>query len=502
MTTTTTTAFGARVGTHAGGEFFQSKSDKSLLGGRGSVASTSRRRFDDDDLLDHHFGKRYGGGGRIGVVEAFGRSRRRRRSARFFSARWTADDATEGRGGERVGREDRRARRDASFWTRGGERFRFGRTNVKNKNEGRGQHATRVKAKATTELERDRLDIEISNTWDESMDEFDFDEDGQLKDAFGNDIDMTQVKKAIPGDFYSLIQVPRDATPAEIKKAYRRLQKACHPDIAGEAGSDVCTILNEAYDVLMNDNARAAYDAEMKELERMTQEFMKRGATGDDEDDEQGGYTGEPLSKYKGKDPAAGYPRAVFVNECLCIGCKQCCHSAPKTFAMDEQYGRARVFAQWDDEEEDINVAIESCPVDCIHFVKENNLPILEYAMTKCERTSVASMMSGSARIDDPFDVANQMIRRGEERYGRLGLDPNDALKGKSLVGKMKKRIRDAWLQLGEKPRLAWTSYKIFKGFGSEDEEYEVSMDDGEVRRKEEKKEETKKKSKWFNFST
>ena len=67
------------------------------------------------------------------------------------------------------------------------------------------------------------------------MDEFDFDEDGQLKDAFGNDIDMTQVKKAIPGDFYSLIQVPRDATPAEIKKAYRRLQKACHPDIAGEA---------------------------------------------------------------------------------------------------------------------------------------------------------------------------------------------------------------------------------------------------------------------------
>ena len=43
---------------------------------------------------------------------------------------------------------------------------------------------------------------------------------------------------------------------------------------------------------------------------------------------------------------------------------------------------------------------------------------------------------------------------------------------------------------------------KIFKGFGSEDEEYEVSMDDGEVRRKEEKKEETKKKSTWFNFST
>ena len=362
------------------------------------------------------------------------------------------------------------------------------------KHKRRGGVCLNLNAKATTELERDRLEIEISSTWDESMDEFEFDEDGQLVDSFGEDIDMSAVKKAIPGDFYSLIQVPRDASPAEIKKAYRRLQKACHPDIAGEAGSDVCIILNEAYDVLMDDNARAAYDAEMKELERMTQEFMKRGA-GDDEEEEQNGYTGEPLSVFKGKDPAMGYPRAVFVNECQCIGCKQCCHSAPKTFAMDDQYGRARVFAQWDDDEEDINIAIESCPVDCIHFVKENNLPILEYAMTKCERTSVASMMSGSVRVDDPFDVANQMIRRGEERYGRLGLDPNEALKGKSLVGRLKKRIRDAWLQLGEKPRLAWTSYKIFKGFGSEDEEYEVSMDDGEVRRKEEKKPEEKKKS-------
>jgi hypothetical protein len=95
------------------------------------------------------------------------------------------------------------------------------------------------------------------------------------------------------------------------------------------------------------------------------------------------------------------------------------------------------------------------------------------------------------------------MIRRGEERYGRLGLDPSEALKGKSLVGRMKKRIRDAWLQLGEKPRLAWTSYKIFRGFGSEDEEYDVSVDDfGEVRRKKTDEEEKKtKKSRWFNFN-
>ena len=89
------------------------------------------------------------------------------------------------------------------------------------------------------------------------------------------------------------------------------------PRYRGEAGSDVCTILNEAYDVLMDDNARAAYDAEMKELERMTQEFMKRGATGDDEDDEQGGYTGEPLSEFKGKDPRLG-TRARYSSTNVC----------------------------------------------------------------------------------------------------------------------------------------------------------------------------------------
>ena len=120
---------------------------------------------------------------------------------------------------------------------------------------------------------------------------------------------------------------------------------------------------------------------------------MKRGATGDDEDDEQGGYTGEPLSEYKQRSRGQ-YPRGIRQRMSV-HRCKQC--YLAETFAMDEQYGRARVFAQWDDEEEDINVAIESCPVDCIHFVKENNLPILEYD-DEVRTTSVASMMSCLAK--------------------------------------------------------------------------------------------------------
>ncbi|EEH58786.1 uncharacterized protein MICPUCDRAFT_8851, partial [Micromonas pusilla CCMP1545] len=81
--------------------------------------------------------------------------------------------------------------------------------------------------------------------------------------------------------------------------------------------------------------------------------------------------------------------RAVFVNESACIGCRQCNHSAPKTFMMEDDWGRARAYQQWADTEEDITIAIESCPVDCIYWVKQRNLPILEYAMQRCERQNV-----------------------------------------------------------------------------------------------------------------
>ena len=102
---------------------------------------------------------------------------------------------------------------------------------------GRGRgHLHVVRAKQTTELERDRLDIEISSTWDESMeDDFEFDEDGQLLDAFGEEIDTTEVKKAIPGDFYSLIQVPKDASSAEIKKGVQEVAESVSPGHRGRS---------------------------------------------------------------------------------------------------------------------------------------------------------------------------------------------------------------------------------------------------------------------------
>ena len=71
---------------------------------------------------------------------------------------------------------------------------------------------------------------------------------------------------------------------------------------------------------------------------------------------------------------------AIFVDETVCIGCGHCAHVASSTFILEENYGRARVIAQDGDEEEIIQEAIDTCPVDCIAWVSYNDINKLEEA--------------------------------------------------------------------------------------------------------------------------
>jgi len=68
----------------------------------------------------------------------------------------------------------------------------------------------------------------------------------------------------------------------------------------------------------------------------------------------------------------------VYVDEVTCIGCKHCVHVARNTFYLEPDYGRSRVFRQDGDPEEVIQEAIDTCPVDCIHWVGLTELEQLE----------------------------------------------------------------------------------------------------------------------------
>src|SRR5688572_27453763 len=63
-------------------------------------------------------------------------------------------------------------------------------------------------------------------------------------------------------DYYATLGVPKNASPAEIKKAYRKLAQQHHPDTAkgDPAAEERFKEISAAYDVLSDGEKRKAYD--------------------------------------------------------------------------------------------------------------------------------------------------------------------------------------------------------------------------------------------------
>ena len=62
-------------------------------------------------------------------------------------------------------------------------------------------------------------------------------------------------------DYYKIMEVARDATQDDIKRAYRKLARKYHPDVSKEANAEVrFKEVGEAYEVLKDTEKRAAYD--------------------------------------------------------------------------------------------------------------------------------------------------------------------------------------------------------------------------------------------------
>ncbi|RZC09466.1 Chaperone protein dnaJ C76, chloroplastic isoform B [Glycine soja] len=194
---------------------------------------------------------------------------------------------------------------------------------------------------------------------------------------------------AVVDDYYAVLGLLPDATPGQIKKAYYNCMKACHPDLSDNdpEATNFCTFINEVYGVLSDPIQRMIYD-------------------------EIHGYSLTSINPFLDDSSPKDH---VFVDEFSCIGCKNCANVACDVFGIEEEFGRARVYSQCG-KPELVQQAIDSCPVDCIHWTSAAQLSLLEDEMRRVERVNVALMLSGMGSASDVFRMEQARLRMMKEK--------------------------------------------------------------------------------------
>ncbi|MED6145158.1 hypothetical protein PIB30_022469, partial [Stylosanthes scabra] len=190
----------------------------------------------------------------------------------------------------------------------------------------------------------------------------------------------------------------------EIREAYRKLQKKHHPDIVGQKGHEYTLLLNEAYEVLMRNDLRRKYDESRKQMGIAF------------------GENNPPLGSSMWKGPIRS--QALFVDENACIGCRECVHHASNTFIMDEARGCARVKVQDGDMDKNIEVAIESCPVNCIYSVNTEELAVLEFLIQPQPKDGYGVFGGGWERPKNIFTAA-ESFKKQLKRQATTSKHPN-----------------------------------------------------------------------------
>jgi len=87
-----------------------------------------------------------------------------------------------------------------------------------------------------------------------------------------------------PKDYYKVLGVSRDASSAAIKRAFRRLAKRYHPDVAPDDSVEEFKELQAAYETLTDVERRRRYDETLGRAERMEPlawSFVRSPAVGD-----------------------------------------------------------------------------------------------------------------------------------------------------------------------------------------------------------------------------
>lgn len=197
--------------------------------------------------------------------------------------------------------------------------------------------------------------------------------------------------EAVADDYYAVLGLLPDASPEQIKKAYYNCMKECHPDLSGDDPdtTNFCMFINEVYEVLSDPVQRMVYDEIHGYALTAINPFFDDSSTKD----------------------------LAFVDEFSCIGCKSCANVAPDVFGIEEDFGRARVYNQCGNQQR-VQEAIDSCPVDCIHWTSAAQLSLLEDEMRRVERVNVAFMLSGMG--SSAVDVFRLASSRWEKRQSKV----------------------------------------------------------------------------------
>ncbi|CAA3026609.1 3Fe-4S ferredoxin [Olea europaea subsp. europaea] len=224
----------------------------------------------------------------------------------------------------------------------------------------------------------------------------------------------------IADDYYAVLGLLPDATPEQIKSAYYNCMKACHPDLSGNdpETTNFCMFINDVYEVLSDPVQRMVYD-------------------------EIHGYALTAINPFSDDSSPKDH---VFVDEFSCIGCKNCASVCPDVFGIEEDFGRARVYSQ-SGKSESVQQAVESCPVDCIHWTSAAQLSLLEDEMRRVERVNVALMLSGmgSSGVD--------VFRMASSRWEKRQLKVLEQAKMRMTKQKDSDITRSYWNNLWDKPK-------------------------------------------------
>ncbi len=116
-----------------------------------------------------------------------------------------------------------------------------------------------------------------------------------------------------------------------------------------------------------------------------------------------------PEIRSSGLEPVLGgalRQQAVWVDEAVCIGCRYCAHVAGNTFVVEPDWGRSRALRQDGDSTERIQEAIDTCPVDCIHWVAYEQLPTLRAQLEEQEIQPLGLPSQGRRRRTLPRAAA------------------------------------------------------------------------------------------------